>query len=373
MNKIFSLGRMLNLSKYGLCLLFFSLSIIQTTIGQVVPALVDVKQNKAKYQVGIGDGMKNELQPYLKRSFNKRRLEPKNFVVHGVGQSHNAYLEYGKVMKATTQPSMYMVYHNLNDFADTNYSKTKIAKIIALPSPAIPQLGLAMTTDGKPEKHYEQDVAAGLRDKEITNLINFLKKLDRPIYIRLGYEFNGHWNGYQAKDYIAAYQHVAKAIRKAGLEKVALVWCFAVDGDEDDFMKFYPGDQYVDWWSVDVFSAWHFEKPELWNFIDSAKKRNYPVMIGECTPRRISVYKGDSSWRLWYVPFFNMIRRHPNLKAISYINWNWEKTPWPDWGDGRIEAMPEPFRSNYLQEISQPWFLHSNDKGKKFILKGITN
>lgn len=336
---------------------------------KVVPLVSPTKMSgKAPYKKGIHDGMANELQPLTKRANYGRMLEPKDKVMHGVGQSGDAFRNYATAAGPDLQPSVYMTYHNLSTLGDGTRLRKDLQRIANLPYPAIPQLGLPMTFDGQPEKHYEHLVAAGQHDADIQTFIREIKAFNRPIYLRLGYEFNGFWNGYEAKSYIAAYRHVADAIRASGLKNVALVWCFAVDSDQDDYMQFYPGDNYVDWWSIDVFSAWQFERPELWNFLDSAKARKYPVMIGECTPRRMSVSKGDSSWRLWFVPYFNMVRLYPNLKGTSYINWNWQGTSWPDWGDARIEAAPEDLRKKYLKELSQPWYLHSTRKNRKFLL-----
>lgn len=320
--------------------------------------------------IGQNDGLKSGLMPFQKRVFFKKRLEPEHVIVHGAGQQdHPSFTNYAAALPADAQPALYMHYHGLSGLKKGEKLRKKLIEIGSLASPAIPQLGLSMTTDGKPETHYEQDVAAGKYDAEIDTLIQVLKWWNRPIYIRLGYEFNGFWNGYEATTYKAAFQYVVQRMRKAGLDRnVAIVWCFAVDSDEDDFMRFYPGDAYVDWWSVDVFSAWHYKQKELWAYLDSAKAHKFPVLIGESTPRRLAVQKGDSSWHLWFVPYFNMIRTQPHIKATGYINWNWKGTPWPDWGDSRIEAAPATLRERYIQEMKQPWWLHSTEATSSFIL-----
>lgn len=352
------------IQKWGVCLAIIGNSIVFAQ-GQVVPNTEPPKPNKNTSQVakrpGIHDGMKNELVPFIKRANYGRKLEIVNKVYHGAGQSNGAFKKYDSTL-VPNRPSVYMQYVGLRELKDGNKLRNKLRQMVAVNPELIVQLGLAMTQDGKPEVHYEQDVAAGKYDAEIDTLINILKVHNRPVFLRLGYEFNGFWNGYQATTYKQAYRYVIQKIRKAGLNQVASMWCFAIDSDEDNFMDYYPGDDVVDWWSVDVFGTWHFDRPELFAFMDSAIARKYPVMIGESTPRRMSVTKGDSSWRLWFVPYFNLIRTYPNMKGISYINWNWTGTPWPDWGDGRIETAPADLKKRYLAELNQPWWLHSKKK-----------
>lgn len=340
-----------------------------TSIGS---ARAQVTTPKAQAQlVGKNADMNSVLMPYKPRGYYGKRLEPVNHVVHGVGQqSLKAFANYQGALPSTAQPSLYMCYAGLKGLGNGDKLRKMLAEISGLKPAVIPQLGLAMTSDGNPETHYEHEVAAGKYDAEIKSLIAVLKEWNRPIYIRLGYEFNGFWNGYEKDSYKEAFRYVTKAIRDAGLDNVAIVWCFAVDSDEDTFMDWYPGDDVVDWWSIDIFSPWHFGRPETWAYLDTALARKFPVMIGESTPRRTSVQKGDSSWHLWFVPYFNVVREYPNLKATGYINWNWSETRWADWGDARVEAMPTPLKAKYLAEMQQPWWLHSNQESESFILKG---
>lgn len=126
-----------------------------------------------------------------------------------------------------------------------------------------------MTEDGIPSAHYEDDVAAGIYDEQIENFIAGLRSLALPAYVRIGYEFNGTaWNGYVANSYKSAFTRIANMIRASGLE-VATVWCFAMDGVMN-YMDFYPGDEYVDWWAIDIFSAQHFNNINSDKFLDSA-------------------------------------------------------------------------------------------------------
>lgn len=288
----------------------------------------------------------------------QRRLEPAaGKVLHGAGQSDAAFGAYCRALD--TPPVLYMTYCGLR--GDVNgFFQTLTDHLAGYPDlHLIPQIGLSMTRDGSPAQHYEQDVAAGQYDQRIDDLCRGLKALGRPAFLRIGYEFNGHWNGYEPATYVAAWRRVAQAIRAAGLDEVARVWCYAPDDAERDFMDFYPGDAWVDWWAVDCFDAEHFTHPRTRAFLEEARGRQYPVMIGECTPRHVGVREGIRSWDAWFAPFFRFIEDHPHVKAFSYINWNWaEYEKWSDWGDGRIDRN-DTVRQRYQAELKRDRYLHA--------------
>ena len=49
-------------------------------------------------------------------------------------------------------------------------------------------------------KHNLGGVARGDYDTETEELAKALVALDVPVFVRIGYEFNGSWNGYPAKE-----------------------------------------------------------------------------------------------------------------------------------------------------------------------------
>jgi len=130
-------------------------------------------------------------------------------------------------------------------------------------------------------------------------------------------------------------------MRNSGLN-AATVWCFmpmpVPEGDNilSRVMEYYPGDEWVDWWAVDLFSTKGMinSKP----FLREAHSHRKPMMIGESTPKGIGVLDGRQSWDQWFVPYFKLIHDHPGIKAFCYINWNWAKyAQWKNWGDARLQ------------------------------------
>jgi hypothetical protein len=298
-------------------------------------------------------------QPFQARLNTGAILEPVGKIINGAGQDRAAFVNYWDAMHAQGKPAIFMAYIGLRDVTSDWADALKGDLMRNADKFVVPQIGLSMTVDGTPSAHYEQDVAAGLYDNQIAMFIDGLQSLAIPAYVRIGYEFNGvSWNGYQPATYKTAFLRITNMIRARGVE-VATVWCFAMDGVMN-FQDYYPGDASVDWWAIDIFSANHFTDPNASRFLDSARAHYKPVMIGETTPRSVGVLNGQQSWNQWFAPFFTFVHTHPEVKALSYINWNWALYPqWQTWGDARIEQNAIVAR-NFAGEMDSLQYLHAS-------------
>lgn len=296
---------------------------------------------------------------FVPRTDYSARLEPLGVVIHGAGQSTDAFKNYCDVMLARQKPVVYMFYIGLRDI-NVGWEKNLKSELMSyLPDFLIPQIGLYMTQDGTPSAHYEGDVAAGLMDAQINSFIDGLRSLARPVYLRIGYEFNGIvWNGYQPDTYKQAFIRITQKIREADLE-VATVWDAAVGGDKN-YMPFYPGDDVVDWWGINPFSVEDLSHATMLSFLNDAEQHHKPVMIGESTPRYVGVLQGETSWNAWFKPYFELIHAHPGLKMFCYINYNWaDFQQWLDWGDCRLEKNAV-VAGHYNDELKGTQYLHAS-------------
>lgn len=306
------------------------------------------------------------------RKFYRARLESQNSILHGAGQSRDALDEYVAALPGTP-PLMTMHYWNVKDAPEallatiTREIMDYTAKGIYL----IPQIGLQMTTDGKPEERFEHQVSAGLYDDHLVRFVKGLKDLGRPAFIRIGYEFNGlAWNGYEPETYKGAWIRITRMIRDVSPE-IATVWCAAIHSWQNPpslnnarfgWMEYYPGDEWVDWWGIDIFEKEEFRTPPLKEFLREADVHGKPVMIGESTPKKVGVLQGRQSWDKWFDPWFRTMAENPGIKAVCYINWDWSRYPqWKDWGDARIQRNPE-IRNLYAALIAYPVFLHGTSE-----------
>jgi hypothetical protein len=312
---------------------------------------------------------------WVKRGDYGKRLEPKgDRVLHGAGQSPDEFKRYYDLM-GPNKPAIYMTYCPVKGYpgrSDTSTYFARLRKQLEAYSDTflIPQIGLSMTRDGSPQEHYEQDVAAGKYDAQIEAFCQGLRDFKRPALIRIGYEFNGGWNGYQPETYKAAWIRIVSALRKHSLKEVATVWCYHPANGAKNYPPYYPGDEYVDWWAIDLFTPSHFTMKDAIAFVEEADARGFPVMIGESTPRNVGVLDGAKSWDAWFAHYFNFIYSHRSIKAFCYISWDWTNYKrWQDWGNGRIGDNPV-VRERWRHEMADNHYLHGTTEQQ---LRGALN
>lgn len=132
--------------------------------------------------------------------------------------------------------------------------------------------------------------------------------------------------------------------------------------DAVDFMEYYPGDEYVDWWAVNVFCNNADKNPFISQFIKEAANHKKPVMIAESTPRYVGSGQGEGSWQKWYKPYFNLILKYPHIKAFCYINATWNNWPGKSFKhDCRIQSN-EFITSNYKIILSDSRYISASKK-----------
>jgi hypothetical protein len=251
-------------------------------------------------------------------------------------------------------------------------------------------------------------IAAGQRDAQIRDLANYISEVNRPVFLRIGYEFDGAWNAYNQTSYINAFRRIVDIIRQNpnAAKWLVTVWqaCTSpfddnIDGGRENIAAYYPGDNYVDWAGLSWFllpnetsitggtiSTQSFLTTELVNF---ARSHGKPIMIAESTPQGYQLdvntncnisngWDGNPSqgcvtktpaqiWNEWYVPFFNFIYANADVRAVAYINANWDSQPqWGPpygsgyWGDTRMETNTT-IRTNWRTEMNKATWLHGSN------------
>jgi len=316
----------------------------------------------------ISNPNKNEIQ---KRHFYNAKFEPQDGIIHGAGQDLKSFNLYAYTVGYKLYPKIFMSYTGIvGSVKDIKkWAKGLKKELSDLPSNVMPQIGLNLTSGKDNGSGQDRAVAEGKYDENITELIKQIKSLNRSSYLRIGYEFEGSWNGYSPDSYREVFIKVTKEIRKQEAN-IATVWC-AGGGSAgfiplDSLMQYYPGDSWVDWWGIDIFSPEEITDSRLLLFYSAAEEHKKPVMIGETTPRYVGVKNGQDSWDKWFGPFFEMMYNNPGVKAFCYINWDWKYWSdaigfsWHDWEDARIERN-EFVKNAYIKEISKPIFLHSTN------------
>ncbi len=319
---------------------------------------------------------------FEKRAYYGALFEPVDTVLTGGGQDTgtavsepgkslpDGYVEMGEALGEDFYPVTWMTYVGLDRSAerivDWGHHVKRTLDAIGR-SDVMPQVGLNMTRGNDQGEGLDRLIARGEFDDRIEALCEALAIIDRPTFVRIGYEFEGSWNGYDSEAFKECWIRITKAMRQRRLN-VATVWCSAGGSAGPvplaDVLKFYPGDRWVDWWGVDVFSPEEIGTEKLKEFCVVAGERGFPVMLGEVTPRYVGVLDGKKDWEKWFDPFFSFVRERPEVKSICYINWDWDFWAetlgfgWVDWQDSRIQKNKYVLRK-FREEMDLPLYEHA--------------
>lgn len=198
----------------------------------------------------------------------------------------------------------------------------------------------------------------GEYDRVVKKYSAWAKSVNRPIYLRIGYEFDADHNELEPKEFIKAYRHIVDLMRKKGVDNIAFVWHSYASKPFKDYplSAWYPGDDYVDWVAISVFGhAYNGTAfgPYCDDVLKFAKQHKKPVMIAESNPINGIDNKSVEVWNQWFVNFFTFIYRN-NIKAISFINEDWTRTKIPgisEWKDSRLYNN---------EQVSRAWFEETN-------------
>ncbi|WP_435622907.1 glycoside hydrolase family 26 protein [Flagellimonas sp.] len=198
----------------------------------------------------------------------------------------------------------------------------------------------------------------GEYDRVVKKYSAWAKSVNRPIYLRIGYEFDGPHNELEPGEYVRAYKRIVDLIRKKGVDNIAFVWHSYASKPFKDYKlsAWYPGDEYVDWVAISVFGhAYNGTDfgPYCDDVLQFAKQHKKPVMIAEANPIHGIDSKSVEVWDQWFVNFFTFTYRN-NIKAISFINEDWTQTRIPgisEWKDSRLYNN---------EQVSRAWFEETN-------------
>jgi hypothetical protein len=211
------------------------------------------------------------------------------------------------------------------------------------------------------EGNSEDKVADGTLDHQIEEVVQFLKTYhDRAFFVRIGYEFDGSWNGYDPENFKKAFKRIVDKMREAKLTNFATVMASSGNCPIKKWKSYYPGDEYVDWLGYSYFN--HNAGKNALTF---AREVNKPVFVAEATPKGtfLDREEGEKAWNKWYRPFFKSIEKNKDvIHAISYINADWDAQPmWDNWGNTRLEAN-DFVKEKWLQEMKKPMYINAEDK-----------
>ncbi|MFH0878367.1 MAG: glycosyl hydrolase, partial [Lentisphaerota bacterium] len=206
-----------------------------------------------------------------------------------------------------------------------------------------------------------QGVTNGTYNANLDTLGNWMTNTHRPIYLRIGYEFDAP-NNYEPAAYAAAFRYIVNRFRAASVGNVDYVWHSYAATVTNAHMAWYPGDEYVDWFGVSVFGQ---IMGTNWNELNAmarlAREHHKPLMIAEAAPMGLPTTQGINCWTSWFTRVFSYIQEQ-DVRALSYINCNWDEIPMfssMGWGDSRVQSDPY-VQAHWMQTITNGSFWNAS-------------
>ncbi len=277
---------------------------------------------------------------------NYEFLPPEGKTLLFIGQDKGTIDEYMKAVGVT--PAGVMVYTSIQEVSgltqpfDNGAGVHDGAYLMKKYPHSSLQIGLYMVD-------ALNGVNQGIYDHNIDKLAAWIKAQDRPVYLRIGYEFDNTQNHYDPAQYILAFRKIVNRFRKLDIENVAFVWhsgAFLTKGV--DPMKWFPGDEYIDWYAVSLFAPTQYEQVK--RMADRARLSGKPFMIAESSPMGLYTLKSKKEWFDKYFRIIGLIQP----QAVCYINSNWDAIPmWQKerFGDARVQ-QDEELKDRWLKEIN---------------------
>jgi hypothetical protein len=261
--------------------------------------------------------------------------------------------------------AMYLVYGNWGGKFPTRQASLAKAAGAALQIGWQPSDGLDAVKDDAYVRQWARDAkASGI-----------------PIFLRFASEMNGDWTvwgGLGLKDkHIEKFRLISR-IMKEEAPNVAMVWS---PGDVPKFTmsSFYPGDEYVDWVGVSLYSepygngdpaekdSMGLSPVERLDEIYKLYADRKPIMISETGVAHLTHAdnKSHSDWAVMNLDrlYSVMPKKYPRLKAITYFNTDNQGKPGPA-NDYLLRDDPQMF-GMYKQLIADPHFLTRVEMGIK--------
>jgi hypothetical protein len=199
------------------------------------------------------------------------------------------------------------------------WTDTLPRRIPWLPDKAYPMVSWRAT-------HYA-DILDGSHDDLIARNARRLRRFDRPVLLRWGWEMNGDWypwgaakNDRDASGYVSSWRRLHDIFADEGATNVAWVWSpnwnDSPDEDWNDMRDYYPGDEYVDWVGVSGYNLRRELPGRLFDGIYGRYTSRKPLIITEVG----AVDRGGSTKADWISLFDEWLARHPAVGAVAWFD-----------------------------------------------------
>jgi Glycosyl hydrolase family 26 len=232
-----------------------------------------------------------------------------------------------------------------------------------------------------------RDIVNGRLDHQVARLLHYLlyKCTAQKVFLRVGYEFDNPAFGYTENplEYARAFRYIVDACRDEHVtcrDKIAFVWhSWAATTEMTPSMldEYYPGDEYVDWIGVSIFSQVYpsssannnsttvpdsiarlGSRATVETILDFAQRRGKPIVIAESAPFGGVDILSDP-WNDWFVPVLEYIEEY-DIDMWSYIHCDWDaQRMWHGvgFGDSRLSTNATVLRLWRQHVLRNPRFV----------------
>lgn len=247
----------------------------------------------------------------------------------------------------------------------TNFSGHNSIPLITW-EPWVPISGYDRSEDlAYQEKYSLKNISDGKFDKYISTYAADIKKYKGQVMIRFAHEMNGNWYSWGSsfntpEEYIAAWRHVHGIFTRTGATNVTWVWSPNEIYESNhvpysnQILRFYPGDEYVDWVGFSSFNWAGQYKQNFWREPDSLfsptlgilTELKKPIMITETASAETSAPTRKARW---IISLSNYVKENPRIKGVIWFNtidngidWRIESNP------SSVNAFRSVFSDNYF-------------------------
>lgn len=325
---------------------------------------------------------------------------PPGRVVHGMGQWIDYNTKLLAALPAAVRPAAQLLFIDIGD-TPRGWQPQRLAAMLQ----GLGRDGLVPVIDiglrgNQPTKvelaqradklfGIDQEVASSTRfDSRLDDLAKAVREFGQPVMVRIGGEFNGAWNGYHPYAYPQAFRKIVRMFREAGVANAAFVWCYepSASGDFDEQnaqgqWKWFPGDDVVDWFSIDWFNTSDFTGPLVGGrqgrqptahgrsrkFLDLAVAHRKPVIVAESAPCGYDLadpQQAEAAWREWFEPYFQLIAERPEIKWFHLISYDWTRSrafTENGWKNNDFTAA-QALLDRLVEELKKPRYLHAAER-----------
>lgn len=172
---------------------------------------------------------------------------------------------------------------------------------------------------------------SGQYDSYISDFALKIKEIDKPVFIRFAHEQNGDWYPWSGKaigssSYIGIYRRVKDIFDENKVTNVR--WIFSINWEDipgdSSFLKYYPGDEYVDYIGIDGYNWGLSQSWSSWmGPKDIFSQRYIEVVKNLCKPVLITEFGSSSEGgdrAKWIIEFFKEVNSMDKVYGVVLFN-----------------------------------------------------